>query len=239
MFTGLIGELGVVERLAESEEFFRLTVRARKILTDLKVGDSVAVNGVCLTVTDLRSNGFTADVMPETVRRTTLSYLKSGDKVNLERSLRLADGLDGHIVQGHVEGVGRIQSVTPEGNALLYQIAASLELLRYIVAKGSVAVDGISLTVTSVTAAGFGVSLIPHTAKMTTLGYKHAGDPVNLETDILARYVEKMLGIESGGNLSTEAFAGSDGRLPQSKGADGLRNSATGLTMEFLHKHGF
>ena len=217
MFTGLIAGLGTVERLAEDSTSCRLTVRALKILPGVKVGDSIAVNGVCLTVVHLQGNCFTADVMPETVRRTTLHQLQPGDKVNLEKALRPTDGLDGHIVQGHVEGVGRIQQITPEGNALVYRIEAPPELLRYIVAKGSIAVDGISLTVIEADDSGFGVSLIPHTAKMTTLGYKHAGDAVNLETDILARYVEKMLGLNK-----------TSGTKPD-----------TELTEEFLLRHGF
>lgn len=196
MFTGLIASLGTVERLAEGSTSCRLTVRAPQLLSGVKIGDSIAVNGVCLTVVHLRGDTFTADVMPETVRRTTLHLLQPGDRVNLEKALRPTDGLDGHIVQGHVEGVGTIQQIISEGNARVYRIQAPGELLRYIVEKGSIAVDGISLTVTETDDSGFGVSLIPHTAKMTTLGYKSAGDAVNLETDILARYVEKMLGMD-------------------------------------------
>lgn len=230
MFTGLIAALGTVERLAEGSTSCRLTVRTPKLLSGVKIGDSIAVNGVCLTVVHLRGDTFTADVMPETVRRTTLHLLQPGDRVNLEKALRPADGLDGHIVQGHVEGVGSIQQIVPEGNALVYRIKAPRELLRYIVEKGSVAVDGISLTVTEADDSGFGVSLIPHTAKMTTLGVKHAGDAVNLETDILARYVEKMLGIDKTGN-------GSAGR--HKPGADENLNAESELTEEFLLKHGF
>ena len=192
MFTGLIATLGTVERLAEGSTSCRLTVRAPQLLSGVKIGDSIAVNGVCLTVVHLRGDTFTADVMPETVRRTTLHLLQPGDRVNLEKALRPTDGLDGHIVQGHVEGVGTIQQIISEGNARVFRIQAPGELLRYIVEKGSIAVDGISLTVTETDDSGFGVSLIPHTAKMTTLGYKSAGDAVNLETDILARYVEKI-----------------------------------------------
>ena len=217
MFTGLIAELGTVERLAEDSTSCQLTVRAAKILPGIKTGDSIAVNGVCLTVAHLQGNRFTADVMPETVRRTTLQHLQPGDKVNLEKALRPTDGLDGHIVQGHVEGVGKIQQVTPEGNALVYRIEAPRELLRYIVEKGSIAVDGISLTVTETDDTGFGVSLIPYTAKMTTLGHKSTGDAVNLETDILARYVEKMLGLNETDDTKTD----------------------TELTEEFLLRHGF
>ena len=243
MFTGLVAELGTVERLAEDSTSCRLTVRASKILPGVKVGDSIAVNGVCLTVVHLQGNRFTADVMPETVRRTTLHQLQPGDKVNLEKALRPTDGLHGHIVQGHVEGVGNIQQVAPEGNALVYRIGAPPELLRYIVVKGSIAVDGISLTVTEANDTGFVVSLIPHTAKMTTLGYKHAGDAVNLETDILARYVEKMLGLnKSGGVLlnprqtEVQEDALHSGYEPVSgKKAD----TGSELTEEFLLRHGF
>ncbi len=224
MFTGLVAELGSVERLAEGEDTCRLSVRARKVLGGLKVGDSVAVNGVCLTVTDLRSNGFTADVMPETVRRTTMHGLRPGDRVNLERALRLADGLDGHIVQGHVEGVGTVTKVRPEGNALVYTIAAPAELTPYIVEKGSVTVDGVSLTVTQAGDTEFGVSLIPHTAAQTTLGFKKPGDTVNLETDILARYIGRFLSRRFGSPVGTAE--------------DGSRRE-DGLTMDFLRRNGF
>ena len=230
MFTGLIAELGTVERMAEGSAICQLTVRARKVLPGVKIGDSIAVNGVCLTVVHLRGDTFTADVMPETVRRTTLHQLQPGDKVNLEKALRPSDGLDGHIVQGHVEGVGTIQQIVPEGNALVYRIQTPRELLSYIVEKGSIAVDGISLTVTEADGMGFGVSLIPHTAKMTTLGYKSVGDTVNLETDILARYVEKMLGFHKGEKGGIER---------QTAGADGKPPLDSELTEEFLLKHGF
>ena len=230
MFTGLIAALGTVERLADGSTSCRLTVRAPRLLSGVKIGDSIAVNGVCLTVVHLRGDTFTADVMPETVRRTTLHLLQPGDRVNLEKALRPTDGLDGHIVQGHVEGVGTIQQIIPEGNARVYRIQAPGELLRYIVEKGSVAVDGISLTVTETDDSGFSVSLIPHTAKMTTLGYKSVGDAVNLETDILARYVEKMLGMDKEGN----GFA--DRRKPD---AAEKKNSEPELTEAFLLRHGF
>ena len=230
MFTGLIAALGTVERLAEGSTSCRLTVRAPQLLSGVKIGDSIAVNGVCLTVVHLRGDTFTADVMPETVRRTTLHMLQPGDRVNLEKALRPTDGLDGHIVQGHVEGVGTIQQIISEGNARVYRIQAPGELLRYIVEKGSIAVDGISLTVTETDDSGFGVSLIPHTAKMTTLGYKSAGDAVNLETDILARYVEKMLGMDKKGN----GFAGR-----HKPGTAENNNSEPELTEAFLLRHGF
>ena len=193
MFTGLVAELGIVQRLARQGSSYHLTVGAKKVLDNLKIGDSVAVNGACLTVVRMDEGGFTADVMPETVRLTNIGSLQPGSKVNLERTLRLCDGLDGHIVSGHVEGLGTISEQRPEGIAVVVTIATPPELLKYIIKKGSIAIDGISLTVTEVTDTSFSVSLIPHTAKETTLGFKKVGDSVNLETDILGKYVERML----------------------------------------------
>ncbi|MGM9529959.1 MAG: riboflavin synthase [Phascolarctobacterium sp.] len=193
MFTGLVAELGTVQRLARQGNSYHLTVGAKKVLDNLKIGDSVAVNGACLTVVRMDDSGFTADVMPETVRLTNIGSLQPGSRVNLERTLRLCDGLDGHIVSGHVEGLGTISEQRPEGIAVVVTISAPPELLKYIIKKGSIAIDGISLTVTEVTDTSFSVSLIPHTAKETTLGLKKVGDSVNLETDILGKYVERML----------------------------------------------
>ena len=193
MFTGLVAELGTVQRLARQGSSYHLTVGAKKVLANLKIGDSVAVNGACLTVVRMDEGGFTADVMPETVRLTNIGSLQPGSKVNLERTLRLCDGLDGHIVSGHVEGLGTISEQRPEGIAVVVTIDTPPELLKYIIKKGSIAIDGISLTVTEVTDTSFSVSLIPHTAKETTLGFKKVGDSVNLETDILGKYVERML----------------------------------------------
>lgn len=197
MFTGLVAELGSVEKLAQQGNSFHLTVAATKVMQNLKIGDSVAVNGVCLTVVHLGDASFTADVMPETVRLTNIGLLHAGDRVNLERTLRLCDGLDGHIVSGHVEGLGTIASRRPDGIAMVVTITTPPELLKYIIKKGSIAIDGISLTVTEVTETSFSVSLIPHTAKETTLGFKDVGDRVNLETDIIAKYVERMLGFKN------------------------------------------
>ena len=193
MFTGLVAELGTVQRLARQGNSYHLTVGAKKVLKNLKIGDSVAVNGACLTVVRMDDSGFTADVMPETVRLTNIGSLQPGSKVNLERTLRLCDGLDGHIVSGHVEGLGTIYEQRPEGIAVVVTISTPPELLKYIIKKGSIAIDGISLTVTEFTDTSFSVSLIPHTAKETTLGLKKVGDSVNLETDILGKYVERML----------------------------------------------
>lgn len=193
MFTGLIAELGSVQNLSRQGNSYHLTVAAKKVMVNLKIGDSVAVNGVCLTVVKMGETWFTADVMPETVRLTNIGMLANGSKVNLERTLRLCDGLDGHIVSGHVEGLGTISSKRPEGIAVVTTIETPAELLKYIIKKGSIAIDGISLTVTEVTEHSFSVSLIPHTAKETTLGFKAVGDKVNLETDIIGKYVERML----------------------------------------------
>lgn len=193
MFTGLVAELGTVQRLARQGNSYHLTVGAKKVLENLRIGDSVAVNGACLTVVRMDDSGFTADVMPETVRLTNIGSLQPGSRVNLERTLRLCDGLDGHIVSGHVEGLGTISEQRPEGIAVVVTISTPPELLKYIIKKGSIAIDGISLTVTEVTDTSFSVSLIPHTAKETTLGLKKVGDSVNLETDILGKYVERML----------------------------------------------
>lgn len=193
MFTGLVAELGTVKQLVRQGNSYHLTVGAQKVMENLKIGDSVAVNGCCLTVVQMTGAGFTADVMPETVRLTNIGLLKPGSKVNLERTLRLCDGLDGHIVSGHVEGLGTISEQRPEGIAVVTTIDTPKELLKYIIKKGSIAIDGISLTVTQVTHTGFSVSLIPHTAQATTLGFKKVGDKVNLETDIIGKYVERML----------------------------------------------
>ncbi len=162
------------------------------MLEDVKTGDSIAVNGVCLTVTEHSRSHFTADVMPETYERTTLKSLSSGSQVNLERALRLADRLGGHLVQGHVDGIGTIINKTPRDIAIIYRIKAEPNILRYVVGKGSIAVDGISLTVVEAGEESFTVSLIPHTANLTVLGWKGEGEKVNLETDIVGRYVEKL-----------------------------------------------
>ncbi|EAX48595.1 riboflavin synthase, alpha subunit [Thermosinus carboxydivorans Nor1] len=194
MFTGLVEELGQVKVVARGAKSIRLTVTARKVLDDVKIGDSIAVNGTCLTVVEFGENWFTADVMPETVARTVLAHLKPGDAVNLERTLRLGDRLGGHIVTGHIDGIGYIQAKERSDNAVIVRIGAGPEVMRYIVRKGSVAIDGVSLTVIDYGSDWFTVSLIPHTAAVTTVGLKGTGAPVNLEADIIGKYVEKLLG---------------------------------------------
>ena len=193
MFTGLVAELGTIKTMKKGAKSYQLTIEADKLAKTLKIGESIAVNGACLTVVAFTEKDFTVDVMPETVRMSTISSYKSGEKVNLEKALRLQDGLDGHIVSGHIEGIGQIIMKKKEDIASLVTIRTPAELTRYIIKKGSIAVDGISLTVTDVTEDTFTVSLIPHTAKETTLGFKNIGDSVNIETDIIGKYVERML----------------------------------------------
>ena len=194
MFTGIIEEMG---RLQGRQGFpgggAELVIAAGKILDDLKIGDSVAVNGVCLTAVQLGRGTFTVQVMPETLRKTNLARLEPGQGVNLERALALGDRLGGHLVSGHVDGTGTLVRRAKEGNAELLYFRAPPEILRYIIAKGSIAVDGVSLTVAALQEDGFSVSLIPHTAAVTTLGYKKPGDAVNLETDLIGSYTGKLL----------------------------------------------
>ncbi|MDD6118922.1 MAG: riboflavin synthase [Selenomonadaceae bacterium] len=193
MFTGIIEEVGSVRRIGGGV----LDIAAHTVLTDAHVGDSIAVNGICLTVTGFTPEHFTADVMPETVRRTSLANLGAGSPVNLERALLPTTRLGGHFVSGHIDGTGTIQSFRAEGNALWLQVSAGPEILRGIVEKGSVALDGISLTVAGVTGTDFTVSLIPHTREVTNLHAKKPGDLLNIETDILGKYALKLLRLQS------------------------------------------
>lgn len=193
MFTGIVEELGTIRAVRRGAASAVLSIGAAEVLSDLKIGDSVAVNGVCLTVTSLDDGGFTADVMHETLGRSSLGALAPGGRVNLERAMPANGRFGGHIVSGHIDGTGKVASVRPDDNALWYTIYAAPELLRCIVEKGSITIDGISLTVAAVDDTSFSVSLIPHTAAVTTLGKKRAGDTVNLETDIIGKYVEKLL----------------------------------------------
>ena len=193
MFTGIVEELGTIRSLQRGKHSVVLSIGAHTVLSDLKIGDSVAVNGVCLTATSRDPGGFTADVMHETLNRSSLGALTVSSRVNLERAMAADGRFGGHIVSGHIDGTGTITAVRPDDNAVWYTVSASPELLRYIVEKGSITIDGISLTVASVTETGFSVSAIPHTAAVTTLGEKRVGDTVNLETDIIGKYVEKLL----------------------------------------------
>lgn len=193
MFTGIIEEIGTVKGVKRGNRSVVLEVQAKKVLEDLKVGDSIATNGVCLTVTSFTGSVFCADVMPETMQRSNLGELRAGDRVNLERALTLNGRLGGHIVSGHIDGTGKIVGREKDENAIWISVATSGELLRYIVDKGSITIDGISLTVVSVNDAGFTVSIIPHTQDETTLVKKKIGDTVNLENDVIAKYVEKLM----------------------------------------------
>lgn len=193
MFTGMVEELGALQAISKGARSARLKIAASQVLEGLKIGDSIAVNGVCLTVVSFDRMGFSADVMAETLLRSSLGSLRPGEKVNLERALRLGDRLGGHLVSGHIDGLGIIRAQSPVDIALVTEISADAELIRFILAKGSIAVDGISLTVVDVLADSFTVSLIPHTAQLTTLGIKKIGDPVNLETDIIGKYIARLM----------------------------------------------
>ena len=193
MFTGIVEELGVVTAWEDLADAARITVTGPVVTADARHGDSIAVNGVCLTVVTNEAGAFTADVMQETLRRSCLGALAVGSPVNLERAVRLQDRLGGHLVQGHVDGTARIISVTPDAHWTVVRLSLPAELDRYVVEKGSITVDGISLTVAAVQPGWFEVSLIPTTLERTTLGRKGVEDPVNLEVDITAKYVEKLL----------------------------------------------
>jgi len=214
VFTGIIEERGNILSISSGATFARLRIGGSVIFDDLKLGDSVSVNGVCLTATVLGNNWFEADVMPETMTHSSLGALRSGSKVNLERAMPADGRFGGHFVSGHIDGTGTVQSLQNDGNAVRVRITAAPDVLRYIIKKGSVAIDGISLTVTDVDAASFGVSIIPHTGTETTLLEKVPGDVVNLENDILGKYVEQLMT-----------------SVPES--------TDSGVTMDFLIQNGF
>ncbi|MDO4496340.1 MAG: riboflavin synthase [Bacteroidales bacterium] len=194
MFTGIVEEVGRVKGLYRGARSFTLEVEAHRVLEDTQVGDSIATNGVCLTVTSMTSHSFTADVMPETVNRTALGQLTTGSPVNLERALSLQTRLGGHIVSGHIDGTGRITDRRQDDTALWLTITCNSSLLRYIIEKGSVTLQGVSLTVARVDETSFAVSLIPHTQAATTLHNAQVGDLINIENDVIAKYVEKLVG---------------------------------------------
>ena len=215
MFTGIIEEIGTIKQINRGAHSAVLNISAQKVLEETEIGDSIAVNGICLTVTGLFAGGFSADVMHETLNRTSLSGLSYGSRVNLERAMPLSGRLGGHIVSGHVDGTGRISNVRKDDNAVWYTIKTARQIMRYIVEKGSIAIDGTSLTVAKVSPDSFSVSIIPHTLANTILALKAAGDVVNLETDIIGKYVEKLI-------------------LPYSSD-----KSKTEITREFLSGNGF
>jgi riboflavin synthase len=193
LFTGIVEELGVVEALEDQGDAIRLTVRGPRVTADARLGDSISVNGCCLTVAERDGETFTADVMRETLEKTSLGVLDPGSRVNLERAVTAQTRLGGHIVSGHVDGTGTVLRRVPSEHWEVVEISLPEQLARYLVDKGSVTVDGISLTVVSAGATSFTVSLIPETLARTTLGFKQAGDPVNLEVDVIAKYVERLI----------------------------------------------
>lgn len=193
MFTGIIEEVGKIRTIKRGAYSATLEITANLITADLHIGDSVATNGICLTATSVNPHGFTADAMPETLNRTNLGALSPGSRVNLERAVAVGSRLGGHIVSGHIDGLAEISAIRRDDNAIWYDFSAPPPLLRYIIEKGSVALDGISLTVARVDSTGFAVSLIPHTAAHTTFSDRKIGDKINLECDIIGKYVEKLI----------------------------------------------
>ena len=204
MFTGIIEEMGTVKTLRRNAGAARLVLSAARVLDGTVLGDSICVNGVCLTVVDLGASEFSADVAVETLKVTNLGDLAAGSRVNLERALQLSARIGGHLVSGHVDAAGRIREKREEGNGWRIFFDAPPAVLRYVIKKGSIAIDGVSLTVADVDGAGFSVAMIPHTAKLTTLGHKSAGDSVNLESDIIGKYVERLLPGRSGDGVSLD-----------------------------------
>lgn len=193
MFTGIVEEIGSIQRITRGSREQRIFINCKEILEDIHLGDSIAVNGVCLTVVDFSSYGFAADVMNETFSRSSLGSLRSGSKVNLERAMSLNGRFGGHIVSGHIDGTGTIKSIRKDSNAVWFEIGTSDEIVNGTVEKGSIAIDGISLTVAQICKSGFKVSIIPHTLDDTILGIRKIGDKVNLENDVIGKYVKKYM----------------------------------------------
>lgn len=216
MFTGIIEEVGTIRSITLSGNSGQISIRAKKVLEGTKIGDSIAVNGICLTVTSLQRDGFTADVMAETVRRSSLLKAENGERVNLERAMAADGRFGGHLVSGHIDGTGTIRSYKKEENAVWVEMGTTKEILDLIVEKGSICIDGISLTVASVSTDSFQVSVIPHTGEETTLLKKKPGDLVNLENDVIGKYVQKLLGLKEKAQEKPESL---------------------GITMEFLEEY--
>jgi riboflavin synthase len=206
VFTGIIEETGTIRIVQAAGLSSRITISASTVLSDMKTGDSINTNGVCLTVTEFTREAFTVDVMPETMQRTAFRTLRNGSRVNLERALRITDRLGGHIVSGHIDGTGSVERIRKDENAVWITLLAGEPILRYVVEKGSIAVDGVSLTVARVYDRSFEVSVIPHTRRETTLMTKKPGDLVNLECDIIGKYIEKFLR-KTGGKLDMNFLA--------------------------------
>lgn len=239
MFTGIIEETGTIKSISCGRSSALITVNAHKVLDGTSEGDSIAVNGVCLTVTSLSGGSFTADAMPETLRRSSLGSLKPGDIVNLERAMQAGGRFGGHIVSGHVDACGRVVSVTAAGIARIIRIeipANASGLMPLIAVKGSVAVDGASLTVVSVDHNSFSVSLIPHTRSVSTLGTLRQGSMVNVEADVFARYITRIL---SAGLPAADMLSSGPEIVPAQDPRTGSSGDPGGLTLEFLQKNGF
>ncbi|MGN0301884.1 MAG: riboflavin synthase [Anaerotardibacter sp.] len=236
MFTGIIEEVGKVASIRKGAQSCVLTINAHTVLEDVHLGDSIATNGVCLTVTDFSSSSFSADVMHETLDRSSLGKLKPGSPVNLERAMAAGGRFGGHIVSGHIDGVGTISSLKEDDNAVWYTIKAPQKILKYIIEKGSITIDGISLTVARVTDTDFSVSIIPHTRAQTNLAQKRSGDVVNLENDLVGKYVEKLLCVSD--QLSSAQAQESAAQI--SPYANRFTKPVSkGITEEFLRANGF
>lgn len=220
MFTGLVEELAVVRFIQQTSEGARLRLGAKRILTDMALGDSIAINGICLTVVEKGDDAFSVDAVPETMRRTNLSELRNGDQVHVERAMAAGGRFGGHIVSGHIDGIGQIAAVEREGLARVLTIATDFSLMRYVVEKGSICVDGVSLTVMDAHGDRFRVSIIPHTEGVTRLGQASVGHVVNLEMDVVAKYIERLL--QFGGDA-----------------ADGQTSRSGGLSLSFLQENGY
>lgn len=218
MFTGIVEEIGKISQVTRGVNSQRITIRAEKIMDDMSLGDSIAVNGICLTVTEFRNDSFTVDVMHETLNNTSLLGVSIGKRVNLERAMQLNGRFGGHIVSGHIDGIGLIADIKKDDIALRYRISCEKHLLKYIVKKGSITIDGISLTVASLYGDSFEVSIIPHTSKNTILNEKKIGDIVNLENDCIGKYVERLMNFE-------------DNKYEAKK--------TSGITEDFLLQNGF
>lgn len=220
MFTGIIEGFGIVKALQPAGEGRKISIEADFDLDRVSVGDSIAVNGACLTAVRIDKNRFDVDVSPETVSRTTFGTLRIGDRINLERALRLSDRIDGHLVSGHIDGVGTLRQKKSSGNSVLLTFGVAETLTRYMIKKGSVAVDGISLTINDLGIDSFEVAIIPHTARLTTVVAKKVGEPVNIETDMIGKYVERFL----------------SGNKNQTAGTDAKKSK---IDMQFLAESGF
>lgn len=208
LFTGLIEEMGIIDHIKQHGEVMLLSIKGKKVLEQIAIGDSIAVNGVCLTVTSYHKNQFTADVMPETFRKSSLSLLSPGHAVNLERAMQAGGRFGGHIVQGHVDGIGKIVSKTIDGNAVIYELELlSKDNMRYMLRKGSITIDGISLTIVDTSDHGVKVSIIPHTLQQTALQYKKAGDIVNIEADIIGKYVDHLMNFQKSEEKTTSSLS--------------------------------